>query len=84
LAPGAALRFDLAQGFNLGKEKDGKILTPMQFKISAKYEFSQTHYDEEFYIDLHPYMNSTIFRSKSADEIEKARKALEAIANKRP
>lgn len=81
-AAGAELRFDLAQGFNLDKSKDGKPLTPMQFKISAQYEFGHDKFDEHFHIDLRPYMRSTVRRSKLIDELEKARKALEAIASK--
>ena len=39
LAVGASLRFDLAQGFNLDKSKNGKALTPLEFKIDATYEW---------------------------------------------
>jgi len=81
-AAGSELRFDLAQGFNLGINKDGNLLTPMKFKISAQYEFGRDKFDEDFYIDLGPYMRSTVPRSKLIDEVEKARKALETIANK--
>lgn len=81
-ATGAELRFDLAQGFNLGKSKDGKMLTPMQFKVNARYEFGDDTFDEDFHIDLRPYMSSTGGRSKSLDEIEKARKALEKMASR--
>jgi hypothetical protein len=81
-AAGSELRFDLAQGFNLGQSKDGKSLTPMKFKISAQYEFGLDKFDEDFHIDLGPYMRSSVPRSKLIDELEKARKALETIASK--
>lgn len=77
----AELRFDLAQGFNLGKKHEEKHLTLLQFRITARYKFLEDQYQEEFSIDLRPYMRSTVRRSKYVDEIVKARKALEKIAD---
>ena len=82
LSAGASLRFDLAQGFNLGKEKNGKLVTPMEFTVTAQYEYLDQKFDEIFHIDLKPYMRSTRRRSMQVDELEKIRKALEKISNK--
>ena len=81
-SPGSQLRFDLAQGFNLGTSENDKVLTPMRFKINAQYEFAGFQYNEDFNIDLHPFMGSTIKRSKMNDELEKIRKILERLASK--
>jgi hypothetical protein len=82
LASRATLRFDLAQGFNLDKSHNGKTLTPLEFKITAQYEYLDQKFNDEFHLDLKPFMRSTRRRSMQVDELEKIRKAIEKMANK--
>ena len=65
-APGARLRFDLAQGFNFDKEANGTILTPSMFVVRAEYSSLTKKYYEDFHIDIRPYMNTNW--TKTADE----------------
>lgn len=53
--PGAEISIDLAQGFNLDKELDGKNVTPSKFVVTLNYRSKFETYSEDVLIDVSPY-----------------------------
>ncbi len=79
--PGAELIFALAQGSDiLGKESNSET-TPVQFSITANYEFFGKLVNEINEIDLRPYIGSTIEVNPIVEELERIRKTLEKQKN---
>ena len=63
LAPGGEIAIDLAQGFNLDREKDGRNVTPLDFNVTVSYASKDgTAFHETVKIDLAPYMQLTPLR----------------------
>ena len=81
-SPSELFRFDLSQGFNLNKEHDGKLLTPMQFDVTASYKSDFDIYNETYHIDLLPYFHTHTPRSAS-EYLEKIESHLNVIARKK-
>ena len=52
LAPGTELPIDLAQGFNLNTEVDGRNLTPTTFNITVSYASRDQEFDETVPVDF--------------------------------
>lgn len=74
LAAGGAIVIDLAQGFNLDREQDGKVLTPLEFNIALSYSSNDNKlFEETVPIDLSPYMqtHTPLSSSESLALIEK-------------
>jgi len=82
LASGSEIRFDLAEGFNLGEKDECGEIAPIKFSVEAKYEFLSTKFEEVTVVDLQPFFQATVRRSKKLTEVEKIRKALEKLASK--
>jgi hypothetical protein len=81
LAPGGEIVIDLAQGFNLGREANGQILTPLEFNVSLSYASKDgEQYKETVPIDLAPYMQTHTPKTiaESLALIEKHLKAITA------
>jgi len=80
LAPDGEIAFDLAQGFNLGIEKEGEVVTPMglEFKISYNSSTGRS-YSDLFPLDFRPYMHSHHPRTE-AEHLESIEKHLKKIA----
>jgi hypothetical protein len=76
--PGEEVFLMLSQGFNLNKKEEGKLVTPLQFKITAAFEFGGQGFSSEHEIDLAAYMKTSQDRSEILEELEKIRKALES------
>ena len=55
LAPGTELIFYLGTGYDLFKDETDHNLTPLQFTVTAKYEFLKEAFSEDTYIDLEIY-----------------------------
>jgi hypothetical protein len=59
LAPGGEIVIDLAQGFNLDREVNGQIVTPLEFNISLSYASKDgEQFNETLPIDVAPYMQT--------------------------
>jgi hypothetical protein len=59
LGPGAEIAIDLAQGFNLDREVDGRKVTPLNFDITVSYSSKGgEEFHETVAIDLAPYMQT--------------------------
>lgn len=73
MAPDEKIQFDLSQGFNLGKEVDGKIITPFEFDLDISYEFGKSNFKETQQIDLRQYINSLALKDplENLEQIEK-------------
>ena len=81
MAAGDKIVFDLSQGFNLNQMHDGKNLSPMEFAISIKYEFSGKKFEEQQYIDLKPYISSLAVKNP-LEHLESIEKSLKKISSK--
>lgn len=80
-APGEELPIDLAQGFNLDKEQDGKLITPSKFNITVAYASTDQEFEETVPIDIGPYLQT--HHSKSIGEwLGEIEKQVKKIANK--
>lgn len=78
--PNAELIFALAQGFVLFSIDANSEVTPVQFNVTARYEFFGKSVDEVNFIDLRPYINSEGERDPVVEELERIKKVLEKIA----
>ncbi len=77
LAPGAELLFALGQGWVLLGEKSNPHATPVQFNITATYEFYGKTVEETNRIDLRPYLGTEGEHDPLVEELERIRKVLE-------
>lgn len=75
--PGAELIFSLAQGWVLFGERASPEVSPVQFNITANYQFFGKAVEESSAIDLRPYIGSEGERDPIVEELERIRKALE-------
>jgi hypothetical protein len=76
-SPGAELIFGLAQAWVLFENGGKSDLCPVQFTVTAKYEFSGKKVEEKHFIDLRCYLKTEGERDPVVDELEKIRKVLE-------
>ncbi len=76
-APGAELLFGLGQGWVLFGEKANSAATPVQFNITASYEFFGRKVEEVNRIDLRPYLGTEGEHDPVVEELERIRKVLE-------
>lgn len=82
LAPGAELPIDLAQGFNLNKEHEGRNITPSKFNVTVSYASRDQEFAETVPIDIGPYFET--HHSKSIGEwLGEIEKQIKKIADKR-
>jgi hypothetical protein len=81
LAPGTELPIDLAQGFNLDIEKDGKNLTPTVFNITVSYASRDQQFDETVPVDLKAFFQ-THHAKTAAEWLGKIEEHLKKIAQK--
>ena len=77
LAPGAELLFALGQGWVLFGEKANPVATPVQFNVTATYEFFGKNVEEVNHIDLRPYLGTEGEHDPVVEELERIRKVLE-------
>jgi hypothetical protein len=77
LPPGAELLFALGQGWVLFGEKANSAATPVQFSITATYEFFGKKVEEINRIDLRPYVGTHGEHDPVVEELERIRKVLE-------
>jgi hypothetical protein len=75
--PGAELLFALGQGWVLFGEKANPPATPVQFNITATYEFFGKKVEEVNSIDLRPYLGTEGEHDPLVEELERIRKVLE-------
>lgn len=75
--PGAELIFGLAQGFVLFGSGTNLEVTPVQFNVTAQYQFFGKAVEESNAIDLRPYIGSEGDRDPIVEELERIRKVLE-------
>ena len=75
--PGAELLFALGQGWVLFGEKSNPNATPVQFNITATYEFYGKTVEETNRIDLQPYLGAEGEHDPLVEELERIRKVLE-------
>jgi len=81
-APGTEFPIDLAQGFNLDKELEGRNITPSKFNISICYASKDEVFEETTPIDLNPFFQT--HHPKSVGEwLGEIEKHLKKIAEKR-
>lgn len=80
--PSAELLFALAQGFVLFNKSANPNITPLQFNITATYEFFGKTVKETNRIDLRPYFRTEGEYDPLVEELEKIRKVLEKNFNK--
>jgi hypothetical protein len=57
-APAAELPIDLAQGFNLNKEHEGRNITPSKFNVTVAYASHDQEFEETVPIDIGPYFET--------------------------
>lgn len=57
-APGTEFPIDLAQGFNLDKEHEGRNITPTRFEVTIAYASRDQVFDETTTIDLMPFFQT--------------------------
>jgi len=69
--------FMLSQGFNLEKEHEGKVITPLEFDIDVEFDFGEQTVSQRHEVDLGAYMKTSQDKSEILDELEKIRKVLE-------
>lgn len=81
-APEMELSIALGQGWLILDESNQKI-TPSQFTINAVYNYGHSEIKEEHKIDLRGYKGTEGERNVIAEELEKIRKEVEKIANKK-
>ena len=80
LAPGGEIAIDLAQGFNLDREEDGRNVTPLDFNVTVSYASKDgTAFHETVKIDLAPYMQTHTPKA-IAESIALIEKRLKTIA----
>jgi hypothetical protein len=82
LAPGTQLPIDLAQGFNLDIERDGKNLTPTNFNVTVSYASRDQEFEETAPIDLKAFFQ-THHAKTTAEWLGKIEEHLKKIANKK-
>jgi hypothetical protein len=77
LPPGAELIFSLAQGWVLFGKSANPEVSPVQFNVSANYQFFGKTVEELSAIDLRPYIGSEGERDPIVEELERIRKVME-------
>ncbi len=75
--PGAEILVALGQGWVLFDEKANPNATPVQFNITAVYEFFGKTVEEINRIDLRPYLGTEGEHDPLVEELERIRKVLE-------
>jgi len=75
--PDTELLFALGQGWVLFGENANPAVTPLQFNITATYEFFGKKVEEITRIDRRPYLGTEGEHDPIVEELEKIRKALE-------
>jgi hypothetical protein len=80
-APGAELLFGLGQGWVLFGEDADQAVTPVQFSVTATYEFLGKTMEETTRVDLRPYAGSEGEADPLIEELERIRKELEELPN---
>jgi hypothetical protein len=81
-APGTEFPIDLAQGFNLDKEHEGRNLTPTTFNITVSYASRDQEFEEIVPIDLKAFFQ-THHSKTTAEWLGKIEEQLRTIANKK-
>ena len=76
-SPGSELLFALGQGWVLFGEKANLAATPVQFNITATYEFFGKRVEEVSHIDLRPFLGTEGEHDPVVEELERIRKVLE-------
>jgi len=79
LPPGGKLIFALAQGFVIFAPNANESIVPQQFTVTVEYEFAQKQVKETHHVDLRPYIGSEEESNPIVEELEKLRKAVEAL-----
>lgn len=75
--PGAELLFPLGQGWVLFGQDVKPDVTPVQFNVSATYEFFGREVEEITRVDLRPYLGTEGKHDPLVDELERIREAIE-------
>ena len=75
--PGSELLFALGQAWVLFAENANSAITPLQFNVTATYEFLEKTVDELTRIDLRPYLRTEGEHDPIVEELEMIRKVLE-------
>ena len=75
--PETELLFALGQAWVLFAENANPATTPLQFNVTAKYEFFGKTVEELTRIDLRPYLRSEGDHDPIVEELERIRKVLE-------
>lgn len=79
LAPRDGFWIDLCTGPEVGKELNGKIITPDKFTIEASYSYGERKYTEHFAVDLRAYFY-TSGQKRIPEQLEKIAKSLDQLA----
>jgi hypothetical protein len=78
--PGAELLFALAQGWILFGENAKPDIAPVQFNVTARYEFLGKSVEEVNRVDLRPYLGTEGERDPLVEELERIRQVMEKKA----
>lgn len=81
-APGTEFPIDLAQGFNLDKEHEGRNITPTMFNITLSYTSGDQEFAETVPIDLNAFFQ-THHAKTTAEWLGKIEEHLKKIASKK-
>jgi hypothetical protein len=71
LSPGEEIFVFLAQGFELNKEIDGKVLTPYEFTIAARFYYGNKSTQTSHEVDLRPYLRTLQDSGELIDPLKK-------------
>lgn len=77
LPPGVELIFCLGQGWILFGENAKPGVSPVQFNVTATYEFLRKRVEEVNRVDLRPYIGTEGERDPVVEELERIRKVME-------
>ena len=80
-APGTEFPIDLAQGFNLDKEHEGRNITPTEFNVTVSYASRDQEFEETVPIDLKAFFQ-THHAKTTAEWLGKIEEHLKKIAHK--
>ncbi len=82
--PGAQLIFALGQSWIIFGDNADPNITPIQFSVTATYEFPGKKVEEINKVDLRPYLGSEGERDPLVEELERIRKIIEEKKNLQP
>ena len=80
LPPMSELLFDLGMGFKIFEGGADSTICPHTFEVLADYEYGKTKFSEKTYVDLRPYMGTSIPHHPVVEELERVRKSIDNLS----